>query len=105
MSTGGQPLTVVRVPLAWTFAPERAALLVRDDERPFALIGRWAGGGALIGSEAIGVAPARPAARPPAAGWDISARSGGDASSRWRPARPARPYCRRSSCRSTTTCC
>ena len=56
MSTGGQPLTVVRVPLAWTLAPERAALLVRDDERPFALIGRWAGGGALIGSEPVAVA-------------------------------------------------
>ena len=44
---GGQAMSVhthvVRVPLAWTLAPEAAALLVRDDERPFALIGRWAG--------------------------------------------------------------
>ncbi len=49
---------VVRVPLAWTLAPETAALLVRDDQRPFALIGRWAGGGALIGSEPVRVASA-----------------------------------------------
>ncbi len=47
---------VVRVPLAWTFAPEEAALLVRGDERPFALIGRWAGGGALISSQPLRVA-------------------------------------------------
>ncbi len=47
---------VVRTALAWTLAPERAALLVRDDERPFVLIGRWAGGGALISSEPIRVA-------------------------------------------------
>jgi para-aminobenzoate synthetase/4-amino-4-deoxychorismate lyase len=66
MSSGGQPsrcgggeppgLTLVTVPLRWTLAPERAALLVRQDTRPFALIGRWAGGGALIGSEPIRVA-------------------------------------------------
>jgi len=43
----------VRVPLRWTLAPERAAVLVREDNRPFALIGGWAGGGALIGSEPI----------------------------------------------------
>jgi para-aminobenzoate synthetase/4-amino-4-deoxychorismate lyase len=36
-------------------APERAARLVRGDAHPFALIGRWAGGGALIGSEPIRV--------------------------------------------------
>jgi len=33
--------TAVRVPLPWTLAPEAAALLVRDDVRPFALnVGR-----------------------------------------------------------------
>ena len=47
---------VVRVPLTWTLEPERAALLVRDDAWPFALLGRWAGGGALIGSEPVKVA-------------------------------------------------
>jgi para-aminobenzoate synthetase/4-amino-4-deoxychorismate lyase len=66
MSPGGQPnrcpcgappgLKLVRVPLRWTLTPERTALLVRQDTRPFALIGRWAGGGALIGSEPIRVA-------------------------------------------------
>jgi para-aminobenzoate synthetase / 4-amino-4-deoxychorismate lyase len=47
---------VIRRPLDWALAPERAALLVRDDAHPFALIGDWAGGGALIGSEPTGVA-------------------------------------------------
>src|SRR2546423_1297591 len=47
---------VVRVPLGSKLAPERAALLVRDEDRPFALIGRWAGGAALVGSEPIRVA-------------------------------------------------
>ncbi len=42
--------------LPWSLAPETAALLVRDDRRPFALIGDWAGGGALIGSEPVRVA-------------------------------------------------
>lgn len=31
--------------------PGHEVLLVRDDTRPFALVGRWAGGGALVGSE------------------------------------------------------
>jgi para-aminobenzoate synthetase/4-amino-4-deoxychorismate lyase len=48
--------TVVRVPLGWRLEPERAALLVREDSRPFALLGSWAGGGALIGSEPVRVA-------------------------------------------------
>jgi para-aminobenzoate synthetase/4-amino-4-deoxychorismate lyase len=66
MSPGGQPsrctcgeppgLKLVKVPLQWTLTPERAALLVRQDSRPFALLGRWAGGGALIGSEPVRVA-------------------------------------------------
>jgi para-aminobenzoate synthetase/4-amino-4-deoxychorismate lyase len=49
-------VTVVRLPLAFALPPDRAALLVRDDLYPFALIGRWAGGGALIGSEPIRIA-------------------------------------------------
>jgi para-aminobenzoate synthetase / 4-amino-4-deoxychorismate lyase len=56
MSSGGQPPTVMRVPLEWQLAPARAALLVRDDVRPFALLGAWAGSRALIGSEPIRVA-------------------------------------------------
>jgi para-aminobenzoate synthetase / 4-amino-4-deoxychorismate lyase len=47
---------LVRVPLAGEPAPAQAALLVRDDNRPFALTGDWAGGGALAGSEPILVA-------------------------------------------------
>jgi len=47
---------IVRVPLSWALPPEHAAMLVREDARPFALIGRWAGGGALIGSEPVRVA-------------------------------------------------
>jgi para-aminobenzoate synthetase/4-amino-4-deoxychorismate lyase len=34
-------------------APERAALLVRGDRAPFALVGDWAHGGALVGSEPV----------------------------------------------------
>ncbi|HEX8103758.1 MAG TPA: aminodeoxychorismate synthase component I [Solirubrobacteraceae bacterium] len=47
---------LLRRPLPWRLAPERAALLVRGDAHPFALIGDWAGGGALIGSEPVRVA-------------------------------------------------
>jgi para-aminobenzoate synthetase/4-amino-4-deoxychorismate lyase len=48
---------LVRVPLEG--GPEAAdgALLVRNDQRPFALVGDWAGGGALVGSEPLVVAP------------------------------------------------
>jgi para-aminobenzoate synthetase / 4-amino-4-deoxychorismate lyase len=48
---------LVRAPLAGELAPADAALLVRDDDRPFALTGDWAGGGALVGSEPVLVAP------------------------------------------------
>jgi para-aminobenzoate synthetase/4-amino-4-deoxychorismate lyase len=34
----------------------RASLLVRGDQRPFTLVGAWAGGGALVGSEPLAVA-------------------------------------------------
>ncbi len=50
------PRTLLRVPLAWSLEPEHAALLVRDDVRPFALVGRWAGGRAVISSEPVRVA-------------------------------------------------
>jgi para-aminobenzoate synthetase / 4-amino-4-deoxychorismate lyase len=54
VSPGDQrPRTLLRVPLSWSLEPERAALLVRDDTRPFALAGRWAGGGAVISSEPV----------------------------------------------------
>src|ERR1700736_3502886 len=51
-----RPAPSVRLPLDLQLEPERAALLVREDARPFALIGSWAGGGALVGSEPIRVA-------------------------------------------------
>ncbi|HLY50045.1 MAG TPA: aminodeoxychorismate synthase component I [Solirubrobacteraceae bacterium] len=54
----GQPVTLARVPLPWALSVPTALLLVRDDPRPFALAGRWAGGGALIGSAPVRVAPA-----------------------------------------------
>src|SRR3954470_2282486 len=47
---------LVRHPLDWTAEPADAALLVRGDERPFALCGAWAGGGAVAGSEPVRVA-------------------------------------------------
>jgi anthranilate/para-aminobenzoate synthase component I len=47
--------TLLREPLDVTLAPPRAALVLRGEDRPFALIGAWAGGGALLGSEPVRV--------------------------------------------------
>ncbi|MDQ2623048.1 MAG: hypothetical protein M3Y45_08440, partial [Actinomycetota bacterium] len=41
----------VRIALEGEVALGSEVLLVRDDPRPFALAGRWAGGGVLVGSE------------------------------------------------------
>ena len=46
----------VRIPLAGAVGVAEAGLLVRGDERPFALTGDWAGGAALVGSEPVEVA-------------------------------------------------
>ncbi|HZB75687.1 MAG TPA: aminodeoxychorismate synthase component I [Solirubrobacteraceae bacterium] len=48
--------TLLREPLEADTAPATAALLLRGEERPFALIGAWAGGGALLGSRPVRVA-------------------------------------------------
>jgi len=48
----------VREPFGRALAPEWAGLLVRGDVRPFALVGDWAGGGALVGSAPVRVARA-----------------------------------------------
>ncbi|MGH2716175.1 MAG: aminodeoxychorismate synthase component I [Thermoleophilaceae bacterium] len=48
---------LVRIPLDGRLPAADASLLVRGDERPFALVGDWAGGGALAGSEPVVVAP------------------------------------------------
>jgi para-aminobenzoate synthetase / 4-amino-4-deoxychorismate lyase len=47
---------LVRVPLEGGPKAADGALLVRDDSRPFALAGDWAGGSALVGSEPLAVA-------------------------------------------------
>jgi len=44
---------LVREPLPCTLAAERAALLLAGDDGSFALVGRWAGGGAIVGSEPL----------------------------------------------------
>ncbi len=49
------PATLLREPLDASVAPARAALILRGEERPFALIGAWAGGGALLGSRPVRV--------------------------------------------------
>src|SRR4051794_25220070 len=49
--------TAVRVPLRSVYTPQQALLTLRDDEHPFALIGHWAGGGAIVGSQPVEVAP------------------------------------------------
>jgi para-aminobenzoate synthetase / 4-amino-4-deoxychorismate lyase len=43
-------LELMRVALPWRRTPEEVALLVRGDDRPVALAGAWAGGGALVTS-------------------------------------------------------
>ena len=48
--------TLLREPLDVAVGARRAALVLRGDDRPFALIGAWAGGGALLGSEPVRVA-------------------------------------------------
>ncbi|HYN90491.1 MAG TPA: chorismate-binding protein, partial [Thermoleophilaceae bacterium] len=47
---------LVRIPLEGDASAAEGCLLVRGDERPFALAGHWAGGGALVGSEPLAVA-------------------------------------------------
>jgi len=51
----GGAARAVRVALAGDVPAARAALLVRDDERPFALVGRWAGAAAIAGSAPLRV--------------------------------------------------
>src|SRR3954471_9502126 len=47
---------IVRFALEGDVAAADAGLLVRDDERPFALVGRWAGATAIAGSAPLRVA-------------------------------------------------
>lgn len=42
---------LLRVPLQADCSPQRALLALAGDRLPFALTGRWAGGGAIVGSE------------------------------------------------------
>jgi anthranilate/para-aminobenzoate synthase component I/branched-subunit amino acid aminotransferase/4-amino-4-deoxychorismate lyase len=49
---------LVRIPLEWSLSAVDGALLVRGDARPFALLGRWAGGRAIVGSEPVRAARA-----------------------------------------------
>ena len=46
---------LVREPLEAAVPAARAALILRGEDRPFALIGAWAGGGALLGSRPVRV--------------------------------------------------
>jgi para-aminobenzoate synthetase/4-amino-4-deoxychorismate lyase len=48
----------VRAELKSELTPFEALRTLRSDARPFALTGRWAGGGAVLGSEPAAVAPA-----------------------------------------------
>jgi para-aminobenzoate synthetase/4-amino-4-deoxychorismate lyase len=44
---------VVRIPLVSELTPEQALLWLRGDDRPFALVGEWAGVRAVLGSEPV----------------------------------------------------
>jgi para-aminobenzoate synthetase/4-amino-4-deoxychorismate lyase len=61
--SAGAAVRAVRVALDGAVGAQRAALLVRDDRRPFALVGRWAGAAAVAGSEPLRVVD--PAAEDP----------------------------------------
>src|SRR6476659_9722689 len=50
--------TLVREPLDAGPAAHEALRALRGDDRPFALIGMWAGGGAVLGSEPVRLAEA-----------------------------------------------
>jgi para-aminobenzoate synthetase/4-amino-4-deoxychorismate lyase len=50
------PARLVCEPLELTWTPAEAALALRGDDRPFALVGAWADGSALFGSEPVRVA-------------------------------------------------
>ena len=56
--TGPAGLRLERRPLDVRASVADALRAVRDERRPFALCGRWAGGGALVGSEPLKLAPA-----------------------------------------------
>jgi para-aminobenzoate synthetase/4-amino-4-deoxychorismate lyase len=47
------PALLVRTALDSSFTPGQALLALRDDVRPFALVGDWAGGGAMVGSAPV----------------------------------------------------
>ena len=66
----------MRVALDHTLTPERVLLALRDEPWPFALTGRWAGGGAIVGC-----APRRCSrrARTRSRGWRICRSRRGDA--------------------------
>jgi para-aminobenzoate synthetase / 4-amino-4-deoxychorismate lyase len=52
------PCTPVRTRLTGPgVPPAHAGLLVREDARPFALVGRWSGAAAVAGSEPVALAP------------------------------------------------
>jgi para-aminobenzoate synthetase/4-amino-4-deoxychorismate lyase len=47
--------TLLREPLEADVPPAQAVLILRGEDRPFALIGAWAAGGAILGSEPVRV--------------------------------------------------
>lgn len=49
-------VTIERTPLDCRLGPREVLRLMRDQRWPFALVGEWAGGGAIIGSEPLIVA-------------------------------------------------
>src|SRR4051794_21711209 len=51
----GDPVDPTRIALEVDRSPEDALRCLAGDRMPFALVGRWAGGGAIIGSEPVRV--------------------------------------------------
>jgi para-aminobenzoate synthetase / 4-amino-4-deoxychorismate lyase len=50
------PAALLRVPLPSRLTPTQVLRMLASDRMPFALVGNWAGGGAIVGSEPLRVA-------------------------------------------------
>ena len=113
-------LVRIRVALDCSLPAERVLLALRGEPFAFALTGRWAGGGAIVGCAPLARASARARTRSrrsrtcprravtprsAAAGSAGSATAWARASRRSRPARRARPAARTPTWRSTTMSC
>ncbi len=58
LATSPTTVQLQRVRLPWALEPAQALAALESESLPFALVGAWAGGGAIVGSEPVRVADA-----------------------------------------------